>query len=93
VEEPAIDLPIALAVASSLRDRAVPEDVIAFGEVGLAGEVRGVARAAGRLAEAAQMGFRRAVAPASSVEAVRSGGSTLSVVGVRLLTEALEAVF
>jgi DNA repair protein RadA/Sms len=96
VDEPAIDLPVALAVASSLRDRPVPEDVIAFGEVGLAGEVRGVARAQARLSEAAQMGFRRALVPASAAEdfgasakGANGAFASLSVMGVRSLSEAL----
>src|SRR5580704_14320284 len=50
VDEPAIDLPVALAVASSLRERPVDETAVAFGEIGLAGEVRGVARGSSRLA-------------------------------------------
>jgi len=89
VEEPAIDLPIALAVASSLRDRAVAFDTVAFGEIGLAGEVRGVGRSPARLAEAAAMGFRRAIVPAN--EAARGGPKELTIVGVRTLEEALDA--
>ena len=68
---------------------ALPDDIVAFGEVGLAGEVRGVARADARLAEAASMGFRRAIVPTS----VASAGLQLSVLGVRTLEEALAAVF
>jgi DNA repair protein RadA/Sms len=91
VEEPAIDLPVALAIASSLRDRPVAADVVAFGEIGLAGEVRGVARAQSRMAEAAAMGFRRAFAPerAAGDRARREDG--LDVVGVRTLAEAIDA--
>src|SRR5262249_23701957 len=89
VDEPALDLPIALAAASSLRDRAVFAHVVAFGEIGLVGEVRGVARAQARLAEAAQMGFRRAIVPRSIGEAIDRG--TMEVVPVRTLEEALEA--
>jgi DNA repair protein RadA/Sms len=88
VEEPAADLPVALAVASSLRDRAVAEDVVAFGEIGLAGEVRSVPRIAARLTEAAAMGFRRAIAPASAAD-VRTVG--IDVVPVRTLDEAIAA--
>jgi len=91
VDEPAIDLPVALAIASSLRDRPVLEDGIAFGEVGLAGEVRGVPRAAARLAEAATMGFRRAIVPFSQQEAMEAASGQLSIVGVRTLEEALAA--
>ena len=90
IDEPAIDLAVALAVASSLRDRALPPDVVAFGEVGLAGEVRSVPRAQARLAEAAAMGFRRAVAPTSAVE---KAPADLDVAGVRTLEEALEILF
>jgi DNA repair protein RadA/Sms len=93
VEEPAIDLAVALAVASSLRDRPVLEDAIVFGEIGLAGEVRGVARAQPRLAEAATMGFRRAIIPASQKQAAEGLGGQLEIVGVRSVEEALAAIF
>jgi DNA repair protein RadA/Sms len=88
VDEPAIDLPVALAVASSLRERPADEATVAFGEIGLAGEVRGVARGSSRLAEAAAMGFKRAIVPASVVEAAPKG---IEVVGVRTLEEAIAA--
>ena len=67
VDEPAIDLAVALAIASSLRERPVPPEIVAFGEIGLAGEVRSVPRSAARLAESAAMGFTRAIVPASAV--------------------------
>jgi DNA repair protein RadA/Sms len=66
IDEPALDLAIALAVASSYRDKAFPEGAVVFGELGLAGEVRGVARGGARLAEARAMGFTRAILPAST---------------------------
>ncbi|MFO0660032.1 MAG: DNA repair protein RadA [Polyangiaceae bacterium] len=91
VEEPAVDLAVALAVASSFRAKAFPSDAVVFGEVGLAGEVRGVSRAAARLAEAKAMGFRRAIAPASSIEGLsKSDRSGLEIVAIRSLDEALE---
>jgi DNA repair protein RadA/Sms len=61
--EPATDLAVALAVASAVTDRALPPDVVAIGEVGLAGEVRRVPGVARRLAEAARLGFTRALVP------------------------------
>jgi DNA repair protein RadA/Sms len=61
--EPATDLAVALAVASAVTDRALPADVVAIGEVGLAGEVRRVPGVARRLAEAARLGFTRALVP------------------------------
>ncbi len=87
IDEPAIDLAIALAVASSHLERPVAADVVAFGEIGLAGEVRGCARVAARLAEAAAMGFRRAITPASAA----SSSADIEVIGVRTLSEAIDA--
>ncbi len=90
VDEPAVDLPVALALASSLRGRPVPEDVVAFGEVGLAGEVRGVSRVRARLAEAAAMGFRRAILPRTDEKV--DGIDQVELITVRTLAEALEVV-
>jgi DNA repair protein RadA/Sms len=63
VEEPAADLAVVAAVASSLRNRPIRPGTAVFGEVGLAGEIRGTTQAALRLREAAQMGFNRVVVP------------------------------
>jgi DNA repair protein RadA/Sms len=67
VDEPAVDLALCAAVVSSLRDRAVPNDMVVFGEVGLTGEVRAVSRPGPRLAEAKKLGFARAVLPKANV--------------------------
>lgn len=72
IAEPAADLGIALAIASSRLDRAIPPDTAAVGEIGLGGELRRVARLDVRLAEAARLGFRRLLAPAVCVEEVGS---------------------
>ena len=64
--EPGADLPLCLALASALSDHPLPPGLVAFGEVGLAGEVRQVAHAERRLAEAARMGFTRALVPLNS---------------------------
>jgi DNA repair protein RadA/Sms len=66
VLEPAADLALALAITSSKRDKLVPADVVACGEVGLAGEIRQVSHTARRLAEAARLGFTTAVVPPSA---------------------------
>lgn len=63
--EPAVDLALCLALASSRKDEPVPRDLVAIGEVGLAGELRLVTRAEQRVAEAARLGFRRILVPAS----------------------------
>ena len=67
VSEPSSDLAIALAMASSVSDRALPHGTVAMGEVGLAGEIRAVTGIPRRLAEAARLGFRKAVVPAGSI--------------------------
>jgi DNA repair protein RadA/Sms len=65
VDEPAADLGVAVAVASSLRNRPVDGQTVVIGEVGLAGEIRAVPQLGKRLSEAARLGFQRAVAPHS----------------------------
>lgn len=89
VEEPAADLGIAVAVASSLRDRPVDPRAVVIGEVGLAGEVRAVPQLGKRLAEAARLGFARAVVPRTSSADAPQG---LEVVAVADLASALRAL-
>jgi DNA repair protein RadA/Sms len=81
--EPAIDLGIACAIASSARGRAVDPHTIVFGEIGLAGEIRAVPLCEHRLAEAARLGFRRAVLPAQN--AARLEGPSAHPAGMRLV--------
>jgi DNA repair protein RadA/Sms len=88
--EPAADLGVAVAAASAVTGAPVDPEALVFGEVGLAGELRGVGRADLRLAEARRMGFARAVVPASNAGAPHPEG--LQVVGVASLREALEQV-
>lgn len=64
ITEPAADLGIALAIASAFRNRPLPPELFAFGEIGLSGEVRRVSQAARRIAEARKLGFSRAIVPA-----------------------------
>src|SRR5205814_7636332 len=68
VDEPASDLGILAAIASSVRNRVIPATTAMFGEVGLAGEVRGIAQANLRIREAAQMGFQRCILPEANLE-------------------------
>lgn len=92
VEERAADLALAVAVVSSLRDRAVAPDLALFGEVGLAGELRAVPRAPGRVAEARKMGFSRIILPRGNLAQLtpeeRQG---LELVGAPTLADALYA--
>ena len=87
VPEPAADLGVAAAIASSFRNRPVPAHTALFGEVGLGGEVRGVGQAGLRIREAAQMGFTRLILPARNVPSDASG---IELVGVDTLGDALE---
>ncbi len=91
VNEPAADLGVVAAVASSLRNRAVRPGTAVFGEVGLGGEVRGAPHAGLRLKEASQLGFTRCVMPESD-DVVISGGDGCERVGVRTVEAALEEI-
>ncbi|MGY0557236.1 DNA repair protein RadA [Lysobacter sp. A421] len=90
VQETAADLPVLLAVLSSLRDKPLAEQTIAFGEVGLSGEIRPVPNGEDRLKEAATHGFKRAIVPKGN--APRSGKiGGMQVVAVERLAEAVDA--
>jgi len=90
VFEPAADLPVLFAILSSLKDRPLPLDLIVFGEVGLAGEIRPVQSGQERLKEAAKHGFKRAIVPIAN--APKGGLEGMEVVGVSRLQEALSAL-
>ncbi len=93
LDEPAADLAVSLALVSSLKDIVVPEDVIAFGEVGLTGEIRSVNRAAMRAAEAARLGFKRCILPYHNVKGLTlPQDSEIEIVGVRTIREAVETM-
>jgi DNA repair protein RadA/Sms len=88
--EPATDLAVALAVASSLFDRALPEGTVVIGEVGLAGEVRRAPGTGRRAAEAHRLGFRRAIIPSGTDDSLPEG---LIVHEVPTIMDALGAAF
>jgi len=90
VSETGADLPLLLAVLSSLRARALPPTLVVFGEVGLAGEIRPVPNGEERLQAAAQHGFTRAVLPAANK--ARRAPRGIELVPVRRLSEAIERV-
>jgi DNA repair protein RadA/Sms len=89
VDEPAADLAVVGAVASSIRNRPIRQGTVVFGEVGLAGEIRGVTQAALRVREAATMGFSRCLVPEGNCSQEDVPGST-ELIGVRTVNEALE---
>jgi DNA repair protein RadA/Sms len=92
VAEPAADLGVAAAVASSFRNRPLPVHTAVFGEVGLAGEVRGAGQASLRIREAAQMGFTRCILPGRN-RPREAEGDGIELVGVETLGEALDRLF
>ncbi len=88
ITEPAVDLAVALAVVSSLRNKPIPHRLAVFGEIGLAGEIRPVQRGQERLKEAAKLGFSQALCPKANLPKGRITG--MEVIGVASLAEALE---
>ena len=89
LNEPGADLPVVLALASSYRDTPVPDDLVAIGEVGLTGEIRGVSSIGQRLAEVARLGFNKCIIPKSGTEKLEIPEG-LTVYRVRNLREAIE---
>lgn len=88
IGEPAADLPVLLAIVSSMKNRPLPTKLIVFGEVGLAGEVRPAPRGQERLKEAAKLGFTRALIPEANRPKLAIAG--LEVIAVRRVEEAVE---
>lgn len=93
ITEPAADLAVILAVASSFRNVSLDAQTVVMGEVGLTGEVRMVSRVDIRISEAATMGFKRFVIPAGNLTGLKIKQQGLKIVGVSNVLEAMEAVF
>lgn len=91
LEEPAADLPVALALISGLKDKPIPDGVVAFGEVGLAGEIRAVSHCEARVAEAARLGFQKVLVPQHNL-ANLPARQDITVVGVRDLRQAHDSL-
>lgn len=93
IEEPAADLSIALAIVSSLKDIIVPDDVLAFGEIGLAGEIRSVVACDQRIKEAAKLGFKKCVIPYHNYRKLsKSILDLMEVVPARTVRQAFEEI-
>jgi DNA repair protein RadA/Sms len=89
LDEPAMDLPVALALISGLKDVVVSSDTVAFSEIGLTGEIRAVSNADLRVSEAARMGFRRVLLPHHNLSGIAKRDD-IEIVGVRTVREAFE---
>lgn len=90
LDEPAVDLAIAVSIASSLREQPTQPFDVVFGEVGLTGEVRGVSRVDQRVKEAEKLGFRRVILPEKSLKGW-TAPSGIEIIGVSTVSEALKA--
>jgi DNA repair protein RadA/Sms len=91
IGEPAADLSIALAIASSFRDRPIDSRLVAVGEIGLSGELRSVAQIERRLGEARRLGFDKAVIPAASARRGTTDVAGLKIIRADTVAEAMEA--
>ncbi len=92
IEEPAVDLGIIIAVASSFLNKAIDAKTVVFGEVGLAGEIRGINQGDIRINEAARLGFNRCVLPANNKKRVKAKKG-IELAGVASVKEALDLLF
>lgn len=89
LEEPAADLPAALALISGIKDIPIPSDLIAAGEIGLAGECRAITNLEQRIREAERLGFRRILVPARNAELSRIGSHSIEICPVKSIYEAM----
>ena len=91
INEPALDLGIALAVASSFKNLSIPNDTIAIGEVGLTGEIRSVNMIEKRIKEAEKLGFRKCIIPESNKKLLKDTYK-LDIIGVKNIIEAMKCL-
>lgn len=91
IAEPAIDLGVILAVASSFKNISIPRDLVVIGEVGLTGEVRAVNMIEKRLKEAEKLGFRKCIIPENNKKLLKDHYK-LDIIGVRNIEEALKII-
>jgi DNA repair protein RadA/Sms len=92
VDEPSADLAAALAIVSSVRDHPLPVDLIALGEIGLSGELRGVGQLEQRLREAAKLGFLRALVPRAAGQRLPREMGDIEVLAVATLRDAVHTL-
>ena len=92
IDEPAADLAIALSLVSGIRDIPIDEKTVAFGEIGLSGEVRSVSRAAFRVNEAARLGFTKCILPKACLKQITECPVGMQLIGVSNLKQAIAAL-
>ncbi len=91
LDETAVDLAVAMALVSSLKDVPIADDAIAFGEIGLAGEIRSVTHAQQRVNEAVRLGFKRIIVPAHNLKDISVSGDA-QIIPVKNVRQAFEAI-
>jgi DNA repair protein RadA/Sms len=89
LEEPAVDLAVAMALVSGVRDFPIPDDMVIFGEVGLSGEIRTVPRILERVKESQRLGFKRCVVPKACMKQLSSVKNDIELIGVSTLAGAI----
>lgn len=93
LDEPATDLAVAIALVSSLKDITVPENLLAFGEIGLTGEIRAVNHAAQRVTESARLGFKKCIIPYHNLKGLIIPSDTdIEIIGVRTIRDAVNVL-
>lgn len=93
LDEPAVDLAVAMSLVSSLKDVPIAEDALAFGEIGLAGEIRSVSNAQQRINEAKRLGFTRCIVPYHNIKSITGKQlSGIEIIGVRNIRQAFSAL-
>ena len=92
LNEPAVDLGIVLAIVSSYKNISIPQDVIAFGEVGLSGEVRSVSMPEIRVSESYKLGFKTCILPKSCMPLIKNVSDDMKLIGVSSVREALDVL-
>jgi DNA repair protein RadA/Sms len=93
VDEPAIDMGVVSAVASSFLDQPIPNGTIVLGEVGLTGEVRAIGHVEIRIAETRKMGFTRCLVPESNLKRMPAKNEEIEIIGIKTVSEAIETLF
>ena len=91
LDEPAVDLAVAMALVSSLKDVPISENCLVFGEIGLAGELRSVSHINARISEAIHLGFQKCIVPYHNLKQITVNTKKIQIIGVRHVREAFEA--
>ncbi|MBI4844087.1 MAG: DNA repair protein RadA [Nitrospirae bacterium] len=91
IDEPAVDMGVITAIASSMKNKSVASKTVTFGEVGLSGELRAISQAEIRIKEAAKLGFKKAVVPMNNAKKIK--GPEIEVIGASNVEEALDIIF